>query len=501
MLGRLPVIVGVAQRTYRTDDPAAGREPLLMMEDVARAACADARTSGLAARVDSVRVVNMISASYADPAGALAERLGFVAGERAYTSVGGNTPQWLVNRTADDLVASRVRIALIAGAEALHTLRLAAKHRIALPWAQHRRHPPMIGDSRMGSHPDEWRHGAQMPLQIYPLFEIALRAHRREAPAAHHERLAALSASFARVAAENPDAWFRDGKTAATIGTVTERNRMVAFPYPKFMNPIIAVDQAAALVMTTAAEARTLGVPPERCIYLHGGGDAHDIWWIKDRVDYYSSPGMALAFEQALAQAAVASPALGPIDVYSCFPVASAFAANLLGFPADGSRSLTVTGGLPYFGGPGNNYATHAIVAMAERLRAAPGAFGLVSGLGWYMTKHAVGIYSAAPPARPWERPDAEGLQARIDGLAHPTAVATATGRARIETYTVVHDHEGAVSNAVIVARLEDGTRTFASLDPDPDAFALLEREEMVGALGHVRTDGESRNRFRLVGG
>jgi acetyl-CoA C-acetyltransferase len=500
MLDRLPVIVGVAQRTYRTDDPVEAREPLLLMEDVARAAFADAHANSLAARVDSVRVVNMISAPYADPAGALAERLGLAPGERLYTSIGGNTPQWLVNRTADDLAAGRVRIALLAGAEALHTLRLASERGIALGWARRAGHPPMIGDTRMGSHPDEWRHGAQTPSQIYPLFEIARRVHRGEAPAHHRQRIAALSASFARVAAENPHAWFRDGKTATEIGTVTERNRMIAFPYPKFMSPIIAVDQAAAIVLTTAAEARALGVPAQRCVYLHGGDDAHDIWWLKDRVDYHSSPGMALAFEQALTRAEVTPDALGAVDVYSCFPVASAFAADLLGLPADGSRPLTVTGGLPYFGGPGNNYGTHAIATMVERLRAAPGTLGLVSGLGWYMTKHAVGIYGTAPPLRPWERAAHEALRVRIDGLAHPSAVPNATGRARIETYTVVHDRDGVASNAIIVARLEDGTRTFANLEPDPGAFALLEREEMVDAPGRVHTDTDGRNRFHLTG-
>ena len=500
MLDRRPVVIGVAQRTYRTDDPAAAGEPLLLMEDVARAAFADTHANGVSARVDSVRVVNMISAPYANPAGALAERLGLAPGERLYTSIGGNTPQWLVNRTADDLAADRVRIALLAGAEALHTLRLASERGIALAWTRRAGHPPMIGDTRMGSHPDEWHHGAQMPSQIYPLFEIALRAQRGETPAAHRQRIAPLSASFARVAAENPHAWFRDGKTAAEIGTVTERNRMVAFPYPKFMSPIIAVDQAAAIVLTTADEARALGIPAERWVYLHGGGDAHDIWWLKDRVAYHSSPGMALAFEQALVQAGVAPDAFSAIDVYSCFPAASAFAADLLGLPADGSRPLTVTGGLPYFGGPGNNYVTHAIATMVERLRTAPGTLGLVSGLGWYMTKHAVGIYGTAPPVRPWERPAREALQARIDGLAHPPAVPTATGRARIETYTVLHDRDGVASNAIIVARLDDGTRTFANLEPDPEGFALFEREEMVGAPGHVHTDAEGRNRFRLIG-
>jgi acetyl-CoA C-acetyltransferase len=501
MLDRQPVIVGVAQLTAREDDSDAAREPLLLMADVAGAALTDTESRALVAAVDSVRVVNVLSASYPDPAGALAERLGFAAGERLYTSIGGNTPQWLVNRTADDLVAGRTRVALLAGAEAMHTLRLAGTRGTTLPWSRRAGHPPMIGDTRMGSHPDEWNHGAQMPAQIYPLFEIALRAHCGEPPAAHRRRLAELSASLARVAATNPLAWFRDGKSADEIGTVTAVNRMIAFPYPKFMNAIMEVDQAAALVMTTAATARALGVPAHRWVYLHGGGDAHDLWFMKDRVDYHSSPGMALAFEQALTQAESTPAALGPVDLYSCFPVTPQFAARLLGFPTDGSRALTVTGGLPYFGGAGNDYALHAIATMVDRLRAAPETRGLVSGLGWYMTKHAVGVYGTEPPPRPWARPGRDEQQARVDALAHPTAVASATGRGRIETYSVLHDREGAACDAIVIARLEDDTRTFALLDPDPAAFDVLEREEMVGAPGHLHPDAQGRNRFRLLGG
>ena len=56
--------------------------------------------------------------------------------------------------------------------------------------------------------------------------------------------------------------------------------------------------------------------------------------------------------------------------------------------------------GLPYHGGPGNNYSTHAIACMVERLRARPGASGVVTGVGWYLTKHSVGVYSSAPAER-----------------------------------------------------------------------------------------------------
>lgn len=501
MLDRLPVIIGVGQLSHRIEDLAAAREPLLLMEDAARAALADADAAGLGARIDSVRVVNMISASYPDPAGALAERLRLAAGERLYTTIGGSSPQWLASLTADDLAAGRIRAALLAGAEAMQTLRLAAKRSVALSWRRGAKPPPMIGDPRQGSHPDEWKHGAQMPAQIYPLFEIALRAHERREPVAHLRHIATLAASLARVAADNPHAWFRVAKSAEEIGTATAANRMIAFPYPKFMTSIMEVDQAAAVVMTTAAEARALGIPAERWVYLHGGGDAHDLWHVRDRVDFHSSPGMALAFDETLGQAGVAPTALGAVDLYSCFPVAPQFAARILGFPTDGSRPLTVTGGLPYFGGPGNNYTMHAIATMVERLRAAPGTFGLVSAVGWYMTKHAVGVYSTAAPMHPWARPDRARQQARIDALAHPECVVSANGRARIETYTVVHDRDGAATDAVIVARLEDGRRAFATVDPDRDFFATLEREEMVGAPGYVRPSLDGRNRFYPVGG
>lgn len=496
MQERLPIIVGVGQCTHHTADVADGREPLALMAEAARLALADAGPAQLATRIDSVRVVNLLSAVYPDPAAALAERIELAGGERLYTALGGNSPQWLASRTADDLAAGRIRAALLAGAEAMHTLRLAAKRGVALEWTRGSIRAATIGDTRQGSHPDEWKHGAQMPAQIYPLFEVALRAHERREPAAHRAHIAALSASFARVAAGHPQAWFRDAKSADTIAQVNAQNRMVAYPYTKFMNAIMEVDQGAALVMTTVGEARALGIPEDRWVYLHGGGDAHDHWHIRDRVEYHASLGMTAAFEEALSQAGIDADALGPVDLYSCFPVAPQFAARILGFPTDGSRPLTVTGGLPYFGGAGNNYVMHAIATMVERLRAAPGQLGLVSGLGWYMTKHAVGVYGTTPPSRPWQRPPRETVQEAVDAIPHPAAVEHAEGRARIETYTVLHDREGAAHDAIVIARLGDGRRVFANVDADRDLFATLERTEMVGAAGHVRMGLDGRNRF-----
>jgi acetyl-CoA C-acetyltransferase len=492
----LPILVGVGQITDRGDELATKREPVALMADATRCALEDAECRQLAGRIDSVRVVNTLSgASYEAPADMLAQRLELATGERLYTAIGGNGPQWLVNRSADDLAAGRRRAVLIAGGEALHTLRLASKNRVDLPWTHGRGRAATIGDDRQGSHPDEWRYGLQMPTQIYPLFEIALRAHEGRDPAVHQERLARLAASFAAVAARNPHAWFRDGKSAAEIGTVTPVNRMIAYPYPKYMTSIIEVDQAAAVIMTTVGEARALGISPSRWVYVHGGGEASDLWFLKDRVDFHSSPGMTEAFRQA----DVGSADLDLLDLYSCFPVAPQIAARVLDVPGDGTRPLTVTGGLPYFGGAGNNYTLHAIATMVERLRGTSGARGLVSALGWYLTKHAVGIYGAAAPERPWSRAPIADRQRAIDTLPHPTFVDACEGGGRIETYTVLHDRDGAMTQALLVVRCDDDRRTLALVE-DADVLATLERQEMVGAPGVLRPRPDGRNAFQPRG-
>ena len=103
----LPVIVGVGQLTHRAETVAETRAPLTLLAAAAEAALADVGAREMRGRIDSVRVVNMLSGAPRDPAGALAESIGLGAGERLYTSLGGNSPQWLVNRTADDLAAGR----------------------------------------------------------------------------------------------------------------------------------------------------------------------------------------------------------------------------------------------------------------------------------------------------------------------------------------------------------------------------------------------------------
>jgi acetyl-CoA C-acetyltransferase len=486
---QLPVLVGVGQYSRRPGDLAQAPHPLAMMAAAARAAADDAGAAAVWRLVDTLVVVNLLSWAYPDPAGQLAELLGAHPSEKVYTSIGGNTPQLQVNEIADRIAAGESRVALLAGGEAMYTARRAQKTGIRLPWPERSGKPPVVGESRWGNTSIELAHRAQMPTQVYPLFENALRARRGQTVAQQRAFLGRFCARFAAVARDNPYAWFRDGKTAEEIATPSAANRMIAFPYPKFMNAIMEVDQAAALLLTNVATARELGIARQKWVYLWGSGDATDHWFVGDRVDLHSSPAIRVAGREALAQAAIGIEEIRLFDLYSCFPCAPQIAAAMLGVPEDDPRPLTVTGGLPYAGGPGNNYSTHAIATMVERLRAQPGSLGLVSGVGWYLTKHAVGIYGSEAPTRPRRRRPPREYQGEIDAMPHPVVEEAPAGEASIETYTVVHDRDGTPETGLVVGRLDSGRRFWANTPADVDLLTAMERDEFIGRRGTVRHD------------
>jgi len=485
---RTPVLIGAGQFTPRDVDLAAAKEPVDMMAAAARQAAVDAGADArLLSHLDSVQVVNMICWQYRNPPRLLAERIGAHPAEALYSTVGGNTPQWLVNTTAARIAAGKVGLALIAGAEAFNTPRRARKAGVELNWTRDNAPPPAtVGDPRMGSSDHEMAHSLQMPTQIYPLFENALRARRGLSIEAHRQRLGELYGRFSAVAAENPYAWFRTARTPAEIATLTAENRMIGFPYPKYMNAIMDVDQAAAILMTSVAGARRLGIDPSRWVYLRGAAHAHDLWFLSERMNYYMSPAIKLCGQTAMAMAGISIKQVDYFDLYSCFPCAVQIAADMLGIPANDPRPLTVTGGLAFAGGPGNNYTTHAIATVLEKVRARPGTIGLITGLGWYVTKHAVGIYSTTPNERPWAREAPRIHQEELDRMPHPELVPHASGRGLIEAYSVLHDRDGQPTVGVVIGRFEDGRRFLANTPDDRTLLENLMTHEGVGRRGVV---------------
>jgi acetyl-CoA C-acetyltransferase len=331
---------------------------------------------------------------------------------------------------------------------------------------------------------------------VYPLFENALRARRGETLAAHRARMGALMAPFTRVAAANPHAWFPQERSGEELVRVGPENRLVAFPYPKYLNAVIETDQAAAVLVASAGAARRLGVPAARDVGWWGGGCAvEDPWFATERPDLSACPALGSAARGALAEADVDVASLAHFDLYSCFPVAVELACEALGLAEDDARGLTLTGGLPYAGGPGNNYCLHAVAAAVERVRARGGS-ALVTGNGWYLTKHSAAVLG--PGARPL-RAAPGGAAPGTDAARAPAPpvelVEEAAGAASVETYTVVYDRAGAPTQGIVVGRQHDGRRFLAELPPDPALLEAVAAVEGVGRDGRVAAH-DGRNRF-----
>jgi acetyl-CoA C-acetyltransferase len=493
MEDRTPVIVGVAQLVEREEDPQAALEPLAMLQRIARDA---ARDAGVGERVlgeiDTSALVEIPGWKSQNAPGLVAESLGARPHTTLLSGTGGEMGLAVLNHVAERILAGETRVALVAGANNMRTLSAAATRKVPLVWAGGGSgEPTALGDSRWGTSKHEERYGLAMPVQFYPLFENALRAHRGLDPATHLHNVGRLMSRFTEVAAKNPYAWFPVFRSAEELITPTPRNRMIAYPYPKYLNAVLMTDQAAGCLVLSAAAARKLGVPESRWIWWCGGSRAEEpAWFASERRDFHSSPALAASARGALAAAGVEVDQIDHFDFYSCFPVAVEMACEMLGLSEDDPRGFTVTGGLPYAGGPGSNYTLHSLAAMCERLRERPGARGLLTGNGWYLTKHSAAVLASAPPAgEPRPAPRVE--------LPRPVPVLErADGPARIETYTVVYDREGAPARGIVVGRLDDGDRRF--LANTPEDRALLEdlvAAEAVGRRGEVRCV-EGRNRF-----
>jgi acetyl-CoA C-acetyltransferase len=240
---------------------------------------------------------------------------------------------------------------------------------------------------------------------------------------------------------------------------------MVGTPYPKLMNADIGVDMAAAVVVCSVGVARAAGIPADRWVFPLAGAASHDHWFVGERVDLGVSPAIRANGVAALGAAGLGVDDIAHLDLYSCFPSAVEVAAEALGLPLDDpARPLTVTGGLTFAGGPGNNYVTHSLAAMLGRLRADAGAAGLVTGNGYYLTKHALTVLGTRDPDRPFQYTN---TQAEVDALPRVTVRTDYTGPARCETYTVLYGADGAPEYALMACRTPGGERVWTRGDEE----------------------------------
>ena len=477
---RAPVIVGVGQVIGRDGD---SDEPLALALEALRLAGEDSGAGDtLLRRADSVRCVPTTGWPYTNQAALLADKLGAHPRDLVETSrFGGDGPQRLIGDTAQAIADGRLDVALVSGAEAIATVMRCQKRGERPPWPD----PPsagpqsrVLGSDRNPANEVETAAGLLAPVYAYALIESALRARTGADRETHLERIAALWSRFSAVGAGNAYAWLPRVFTPDELATPSADNRPVSDPYLKLLTANLQVDLATGLILCSAEAAESAGVPKDRWIFLWAGAHATDEWHLSERAELAASPAIRACGRAAFEHAAVAADDLTHVDLYSCFPSAVQIGAAELGLPLDDrAHPLTVTGGLTFAGGPGNNYSSHAVATLVPLLREDPRAIGLTTALGWYVTKHALNLYSASPPARSYRDIAADELVERPP----PRPIASAySGPATLEAYTIPYGRDGEPEAAVISTLTPDGSRCLVR-SSDPDLIELLVTTDPLG--------------------
>lgn len=497
---RIPVIIGVGQVNDRPADPREGLDPAGLMAEALRRADADAGGSWLEA-CDSLGIVGQIAWPHVNPvAGTVAERLGIAPAHVVETTPHGDNPIRLLNEAANRIGAGEATVCAVTGGEALRTAGALAKLEAAAagPDTRPKEHNALRDASHRVKKGYAQSYGLIVPVDVYPLYENAMRAALGQTLAEGQAESGAIWAGFSQVAAANPSAWIRAQRTAEEITEVTADNRPIAFPYTKLQVANSSVNQGAGFIVTSLAEARRRGVPEEKIVHIGAGASAFEPDSILARDSYTHSAGMETSIRKALEFNNLTAEDFDHVELYSCFPCVPKLARRTLGWPLD--RPMTVFGGLTFGGGPIGNYMSHAIACMTLKLRETGGpeskGRGLLFANGGYAT-HSHTIVLGKEPIPGARFPQEFDVNAAADAARGevPELDKDYTGPATIETYTVHYNRDGSPRMGTVVARTPEGKRTLAMV-PAQDAAGIAAltdgNSEPVGRSGTIsRGDGE----------
>lgn len=485
---RSPCIIGIGRTTYHRGGELAP-EPLDMWEEVCRQAASDSGDSGVLAQADHLGVVFCQSWKYDDPTGHLADRLGCREAYQRYSGIGGVVAQALISDAAARMLAGEIELAILVGAEALDTVRRAYAQHIELEWSHSA--GPVSLPFDYPPNEAEVSHELHNVYATFAIRDIARRGRLGVPPEHYREQLGSQLARCSTVAAHNPYAWFPTERSAQEIISPAPTNRMVAYPYTKYMTAVLEVDMAAAVILQPNSGQMSLGsAAMAASIFVAGPRlTTHRMWpstpifgdrpllrpprrrpsgWLESARSTKSTSSTSIA---------VSPPASTSVGMRS--------ASNSM------ILAVTVTGGLPYHGGPSSNYMMHGVAEMVSRLREGPEQRGLITGVGMHLSKHSTAVYSATPG--PVVAP--RDLQATLNAQPASMIVGPTEGPATLAAYTVVHGRDG-TKRAIAICDVGPRVRCYAE-SRDLDLLEALEAEEWVNRPIVVSSANGQRNEFR----
>jgi len=483
MAFRTPVLVGYAARSQRQEDPRLALEPLALMIEAVRAA---AQQTGNPATLNDLQRIYVPKGRwpYRDPGRAVARAVGATQAKSVLSTVG-VLQQALISDACLHIANGEIDMAVVTGADAGYRILRSRLAGIQDSYSETESDPDVVlAPEEELRHKAELRVGLRMPVGLYAMIESAWRAKQGTSVEAHNRKLATLYSRFSHIASGNPDAWTRSPLEPDDIQFPSERNPMQAFPYTRRHCASWNVDQAVALLFCSEDKARALDFDKANWIYPWASTEANHMVPVTARAELDRCHGAQVAGNAALHAHDLTIADVDLIELYSCFPIAVEVYAAELGLPLE--RDLTVTGGMPFAGGPYNNYMLQATARMADLLRRRQGRNGLVSSVSGVLAKQGFGLWSHQRPPAGFHFED---LTAAVAAAATRREVLESyRGPAQVCGYTVLHE-PNAAARAVAIADVEAVSRVVV-VNELPEVVARMQSEEFCGQV--IEVNGSS---------
>ncbi|MAK14601.1 MAG: acetyl-CoA acetyltransferase [Proteobacteria bacterium] len=500
-----PVIVGVGDIIDKRK--VNGPDPLTLLGQASELAFQDSGIKNVIDYLDAIGVVrfsvdfstatNQSRFGYSNFPRSLANKIGVKKDiSELYSGMGGNAPQVLLQEISKKIHANEIHCALISGGEVLQTMISKLKSGEKLNWEDSAGgKPEIIGINDEGFSKEEKKHYMDLPSNVYPIFANAIRSSKSQSSEEHLKECSELFSKFSKVASLNPKAWFPKFRTPEEIEEISDSNRLVGFPYTKYLNSMIRVNMASSLVVMSEKLTKELKIPQNKKVYIHGSCVLNDIWNVSKRPSLNESPAIRECGKEVLSQAGISLSEISFLDIYSCFPSAVQIAQKELSLDSNDDRPLTVTGGLPYFGGPGNAYTMFSSSEMVKKLRSNPNEYGMVTANSWFLTKHAINIFSCKPPQEiDWEK-DFIKLQSEINSREIKNFNTKPNGLGKVISYTIVQGRKN-LEYGIVIGELEDKSKFIANILGEQSFLKKLTENELLGIKGEVKHTSE-RNIFK----
>ena len=448
-------------------------EALILMEQAALAAIQDTENSTIVNYIDEIQIPKGYWA-YRDPGKWIAEKHGFSGAITSVTKIG-VLQQNLINSACKKIINEEIRASLIIGGEARYKKIQALKEGIDFEEMKLLENPDHYVKAKDDLYVTEELDAlGMMAVGYYAILESAMRYKLRKSNGDHEKFLGDLYAKFSKTASKNQHAWNQKIYSSDEIQKPTKKNPRIAYPYNKLHNSSWNVNQSSALILTSEEIADKLNIPVSKRVYPLISSETNHMIGLVQRPDMTNPLGLKLAADFIIetAQKNKIQPSI--YELYSCFPVAVQMFSMALNLPDNINK--TVTGGMPFAGGPLNNYMLHASAQMLLKIRDETNEIGLVTGVSGMMTKQSLAIWGKEP-AMNFESMDVTKQAEKLE-LAVPMSDQK-KGDALVIGCTSLYEKQTA-SKAIFYAEDSKGHRLVLT-STDKEIIRQVEKEECIG--------------------